>query len=158
MNEITLHLTVNNERHTIVTFPNKTLLDLLRDDLDLTGVKNGCEVGECGTCTVIMNGEPVNSCLVLVGQANGSIIETIEGLANEGILHPLQRAFVQNGAVQCGYCTPGVIMAAKSLLDSNPKSTPEEIQVALAGNLCRCTGYTKIIEAVETAAEEMSHE
>lgn len=157
MNEITIHLTVNNEQHTITTFPNKTLLDLLRDDLGLTGMKSGCEVGECGTCTVIMNAEPVNSCLVLVGQAGGSIIETIEGLANDGVLHPLQRAFIQKGAVQCGYCTPGMIMAAKSLLDSNPRPNQEEIREALAGNLCRCTGYTKIVEAIESASEEISH-
>ena len=158
MNEINIHLTVNNERHTITTFPKRTLLDLLRDDLGLTGVKSGCEVGECGTCTVIMNGEPVNSCLVLVGQANGCTIQTIEGLENDGVLHPLQLAFLEKGAVQCGYCTPGMIMAAKSLLDSNPKPSHDEIKEALAGNLCRCTGYTKIIEAVVAAAEVMSHE
>jgi carbon-monoxide dehydrogenase small subunit len=158
MNPININLTVNNERYTITTFPNRTLLDLLRDDLGLTGVKSGCEVGECGTCTVIMNGEPINSCLVLVGQANESIIQTIEGLSNNGVLHPLQLAFIEKGAVQCGYCTPGMIMAAKSLLDSNPNPTPDEIQAALAGNLCRCTGYTKIVEAVEAASKEMSHE
>jgi len=133
--------------------PNYRLLaDMLREDLGLTGTKVGCGVGECGACTVLLDDEPVNSCLVLAASVNGRRLTTIEGLADEE-LHPLQRAFVEAGAVQCGYCTPGMILSAKALLDRNPCPTREEIAVAVSGNLCRCTGYTKIIEAIERAAQ-----
>ena len=158
MKPITVTLIVNGQPHTIRTEPNKTLLYALRDDLGLHGAKDACGgEGECGACTVIMDGEPVNSCLVLVGQAEGRQIETIEGLAADGQLHPLQRAFVEAGAVQCGFCTPGAILAAKALLDRVPDPTDGQIREALSGNLCRCTGYIRMIAAVRRAAEEMSH-
>lgn len=158
MNPITVTLTVNGQRRTVTTEPNKTLLYLLRDTLGLHGAKDACGgEGECGACTVLMDGQPVNSCLVLAGQADGHEILTIEGLAENGHLHPLQRAFVEAGAVQCGFCTPGAILAAKALLDHSPAPTDDEIREALSGNLCRCTGYAKMIEAVHRAAEELSH-
>ncbi len=157
MKLIHLRLTVNHNLIEVDTLPNRTLLDVLREDLGLTGSKNGCEAGECGACTVLMNGEAVNACLVLAGQAEGSTIETIEGLEKNGKLHPLQSAFIEAGAVQCGFCTPGMIMAAKGLLDHNPAPSEEDIRLALAGNLCRCTGYTKIIQAVRRAAGELQH-
>jgi aerobic carbon-monoxide dehydrogenase small subunit len=158
MKPIQITLIINGVIRRIHAFPNRTLLDVIRNDLGLTGTKNGCETGECGACTVLMDGKPVNSCLVLIGQADGHHIETIEGLSKVEELHPLQKAFVEKGAVQCGFCTPGAIMASKALLDENPNPNREEIQAALAGNLCRCTGYTKIIEAVEAAAKEASHD
>lgn len=159
MKTLTITMTVNGQDRTLTTEPNKTLLDVLRDDLSLSGAKDGCGgEGECGACTVIMDGKPVNSCLVLAGQAHGHQIETIEGLAANGQLHPLQTAFVAAGAVQCGFCIPGAIMAAKALLDHTPHPTDDQIREALSGNLCRCTGYSKIIEAVRRAAEEMSHD
>jgi aerobic-type carbon monoxide dehydrogenase small subunit (CoxS/CutS family) len=158
VNAIIIALTVNGQAYRVRAEPNKTLLYLLRDDLGLHGVKDACGgEGECGACTVIMDGEPVNACLVLAGQAAGRRIETIEGLAQAGQLHPLQTAFVEAGAVQCGFCTPGAIMSAKALLDRNPHPNEDEIREALSGNLCRCTGYTKMIEAVRRAAEEISH-
>jgi len=125
----------------------------LRDDLGLTGTKEGCGKGECGACTVLIDGKPVNSCLMFAYQANGSKVTTIEGLEENGELHPLQEAFVEEGAVQCGFCTPGMIMAAKAILDANPKPTREEIRQGISGNLCRCTGYVKIINAIEAAAK-----
>jgi carbon-monoxide dehydrogenase small subunit len=134
------------------------LLDVLREDLGLTGAKDACGgEGECGACTVIMDGKSVNSCMVFIGQAHGHAIETIEGIAKDGELHLLQRAFVEAGAVQCGYCTPGAIMAAKAFLQGNPHPSEEQIREGLSGNLCRCTGYVKMIEAVRCAAQEMSH-
>ena len=158
MKPITVTLTVNGQARTITTEPNKTLLYALRDELGLTGAKDACGgEGECGACTVILDGEAVNACLVLVGQAEGGRVETIEGLARNGQLHPLQRAFVEAGAVQCGFCTPGAILAAKALLDRLPAPDDEDIREALSGNLCRCTGYAKMIAAVRRAAEEMSH-
>jgi len=158
MNSIQVNFEVNGMRVTVDSPPNRTLLDVLREDLGLTGVKDACGgEGECGACTVIMDGKPVNSCLVFIGQAEGSAIETIEGLGKDGELHPLQRAFVEAGAVQCGYCTPGAIMAAKALLQENPHPSDDEIREGLSGNLCRCTGYVKMIEAVRRAAGEMSH-
>ncbi|RPI92234.1 MAG: (2Fe-2S)-binding protein [Chloroflexi bacterium] len=158
MKAISVTLTVNGELHTIMVEPNKTLLYVLRDDLGLTGVKDACGgEGECGACTIIMNGEAINACLVLAGQAAGSRIETIEGLARNGELHPLQRAFVELGAVQCGFCIPGAVMSAKALLDHHPQPSDEAIREALSGNLCRCTGYTKMIAAVRRAAEEMNY-
>lgn len=158
MNEVTVNLTVNGQAHTVVTAANKTLLYLLRDDLHLYGTKDGCSEGECGACTVLMDGQPVNSCLVLAGQADGHEIVTIEGLGAGGELHPLQRAFVQAGAVQCGFCTPGLILSAVALLREHPQPTDEQIRRALTGNLCRCTGYSQIIEAVGQAAAEMATE
>ncbi len=143
-------LTINGQMHEIAVSPNRTLADLLRYDLGLTGTKKGCDTGDCGACTVILDGDAVNSCLVLAVQAQGSIVETIEGMAKEKGLHPLQQAFVEKGAIQCGFCSPGMIMSAKSLLDKNPNPTNEEIRNGISGNLCRCTGYQKIFEAIES--------
>ncbi len=143
-------LTVNQLACEIAVESNKTLADLLRYDLKLTGTKKGCDTGDCGACTVIMDGDPVNSCLVLAVQANGSKIETVEGLSTDKGIHPIQNAFVEKGAIQCGFCTPGMIMSTKSLLDKNPKPSEQEIREGISGNLCRCTGYTKIFEAIES--------
>lgn len=148
-------LNVNGREYEFAAAPNRTLTQALRDDLGLLGTKEGCGVGDCGACTVIMDGKPVNSCLILAVQAAGSVITTIEGVAGEGGLHPIQKAFVDLGAIQCGFCTPGMVLSAKSLLDSNPKPTEHEIRGALSGNLCRCTGYQKIVEAVQEAAKVM---
>lgn len=142
---------LNGKQIEIETEPNKRLLDLLRDDLNLTGTKEGCSIGECGACTVIMNGKAVNSCLVLAGEIDGSEIITIEGIAQNGNLHPLQENFLKYGAVQCGFCTPGMILSAYALLKQNPFPDEETIKEAIAGNLCRCTGYKQIIEAVKNA-------
>ena len=148
-----LRLRVNGEVKEVATETNKTLLEVLREDLGLTGTKHGCELGECGTCTVLMSDEPVLSCLVLGVESEEAEIVTIEGLMADGHPHPLQNAFADLGATQCGYCIPGVILTAKVLLDKNPHPSRDEIREALAGNLCRCTGYTKILEAVELAAK-----
>jgi carbon-monoxide dehydrogenase small subunit len=148
-----IHLTINGEPVEIAVEPNRTLVQLLREDLGLTGTKHGCGLGDCGACTVILDGKPVNSCLVLAVQAAGSDVQTIEGLADDGELHPIQQAFVDHGAIQCGFCTPGMILSAKALLDTNPKPTELDIRTALSGNLCRCTGYQKIVEAVQGAAK-----
>ncbi len=145
-----INLTINQLAYEIAVEPNKTLADLLRYDLKLTGTKKGCDTGDCGACTVIMNGDPVNSCLVLAVQANGSQIETVEGLSTDEGIHPIQNAFVEKGAIQCGYCTPGMIMSTKSLLDKNPNPSEQDIREGISGNLCRCTGYTKIFEAIES--------
>lgn len=145
-----INLTINNKSHEIAVKPNKTLADLLRYDLGLTGTKKGCDTGDCGACTVIVNGDAVNSCLILAIQIDGAVIETIEGLATEKGLHPLQKAFVEKGAIQCGYCSPGMIMSAKNLLDKNPNPDEIEIRRNMSGNLCRCTGYQKIFEAIES--------
>jgi carbon-monoxide dehydrogenase small subunit len=147
-----IRVTVNGERHEIAVRPNSTLLDLLREKLDLTGTKRGCDTGDCGACTVVMNGRPVNACLVLALKADGSDILTIEGFAKDGKLHPIQEAFIEKGAIQCGFCTPGMVLSAKALLDLKPKPTVEEIRNAVAGNLCRCTGYIKIFEAIQAAS------
>jgi carbon-monoxide dehydrogenase small subunit len=147
-----LSLSVNGETRDVVVAPNKTLLEVLREDLALTGTKHGCELGECGTCTVLLDGEPVLSCLALPVECQGRRITTVEGMAEDGRLHPLQQAFAELGAAQCGYCTPGILLTAQALLADNPGPTRDEIRHALAGNLCRCTGYTKILEAVELAA------
>jgi carbon-monoxide dehydrogenase small subunit len=156
MSQHTVSLMVNGQPASAHVSGHATLLELLRDHLVLVGTKNGCAEGDCGACTVIMNDQPVKSCLVLAVQANGATIETVEGLAGpDGQLHPLQDAFIECGAVQCGFCTPGVLMAAKSLLDRNPAPTRQEIREALAGNLCRCTGYVKIFVAVELAAARL---
>lgn len=163
MNKIELKLKVNNRDHSIIVDGNRRLLDVLREDLNLMGVKEGCGVGECGACTVILNGKAVNSCLILAGQVQGCEIITIEGLEGEngepypkGTLHPLQQAFIDAGAVQCGFCTPGIILSAFALLTENPNPSEDEIKEALSGNLCRCTGYKQIIEAVKLASKEQS--
>ncbi len=148
-----LRLRVNGQDYEVYVPVHKTLLEVLREDLNLTGTKHGCELGECGTCTVLVDGEPVLSCLALPVELQGREITTIEGLADGATPHPLQTAFAEFGAAQCGYCTPGVLMASKALLDQNPHPTRDDIKHALAGNLCRCTGYAKIYEAVERAAE-----
>jgi carbon-monoxide dehydrogenase small subunit len=144
-----LRLRVNGEIKEVGTETSKTLLEVLREDLGLTGTKHGCELGECGTCTVLMNNEPVLSCLVLGVESEESDIVTVEGLARNGKPHPLQQAFADLGATQCGYCIPGMLLTAKALLDKHPHPAREQIREALAGNLCRCTGYTKILDAVE---------
>lgn len=151
-----IHLRVNGEDYELEVDPRRRLLDVLRDDLGLTGTKEGCGTGDCGACSVLLDGKLINSCLKLAVSADGADILTIEGLAQGGTLHPLQEAFMEKGGLQCGICTPGMIMAAKALLDENPHPTVEEIRLALAGNLCRCTGYTKIIESVQAAAEKMA--
>ncbi|MCD4673935.1 MAG: (2Fe-2S)-binding protein [Anaerolineaceae bacterium] len=153
MQTISITIIVNGKAISLRCAANQTLLDVLRDELGLTGAKDGCGgEGECGACTVIMNGKAVNSCMVFAGQADGANIETIEGLARGEELHPLQKAFIDAGAIQCGFCTPGAIMSAKALLDQNTSPTEEEIKEALSGNLCRCTGYKKMIEAIKIAA------
>ena len=149
--EITLK--VNGASHTVSVAPRQTLLEVLRDELDLTGVKLGCEEGDCGVCTVLVDGKAVNSCLMLAIQGQGKEITTIEGLGKGG-LHPLQQAFIDHFAVQCGFCTPGMILSAKALLDENPQPSEEEVRVALSGNLCRCGGYVKIVEAVLAVGKE----
>lgn len=154
MDKIRLHLTVNGTAVEVETAPNRRLLDILRDDLDLTGTKEGCGIGECGTCTVLMDGKAVNACLVIAPQADGKEILTVEGLAKDGKLHPLQQAFLENFAFQCGFCTPGMLLAAKALLDRNANPSRDQIREGLSGVLCRCTGYVQIFEAVEAAAKE----
>lgn len=149
---IPIRLVVNGEARTVSVPPETTLLELLRDSLGLTGAKRGCDVGDCGACTVIVDGSPVNACLMLAAQADDREVVTIEGLATQDGLHLLQKAFEDHAALQCGYCGPGVILSAKALLDENPDPTVQEIRDALSGNLCRCTGYTKMIEAVQDAA------
>lgn len=148
-----INISVNDCDYEVAVEPNQTLTDLLRYQLGLTGTKKGCELGDCGSCTVIMDGKPVNSCLVLAMQANGRKITTIEGLETEKGLHPVQKAFVEKGAIQCGFCTSGMILSAKSLLDRNPAPTEAEIRSGLSGNLCRCTGYQKILEAVQSVGK-----
>ncbi len=148
-----IRLTVNGESYTVAVQPAESLLDVLRDKLGLTGTKKGCNRGDCGACTIIMDRKTVNACLVLAVEANDKEVLTIESLANGGRLHPIQEAFIQYGAVQCGYCTAGMIMSAKALLDENPEPTEEEIRRAIGGNLCRCTGYVKIVDAIKKASE-----
>jgi aerobic carbon-monoxide dehydrogenase small subunit len=148
--EISLH--VNGKQYYLIVEPEERLLDVLRQRLRLTGAKEGCGEGECGACTVIMDGDAVNSCMVLAYQARGADILTIEGLASKGELDAIQQAFITNGAIQCGYCTPGMIMSAKALLMKNPNPSVEEIKMTIAGNLCRCTGYVNIVKAIQAAA------
>lgn len=150
-----IRFTLNHNSVSAIIEPNLRLLDLLRNQFNLTGTKEGCSIGECGACTVILNGKAVNSCLVLAGQCGGAEIITIEGIEKDGKLHPLQENFLKSGAVQCGFCTPGMIMSAYALLLENPNPTEEEIKDAIAGNLCRCTGYKQIIDAVEKSAKEI---
>ena|SRR5437867_306536 len=153
--KVRIALTVNDEVHEALVPVHKTLLEVLREDLALTGTKHGCELGECGTCTVLVDGQPVLSCLALPLETEGRRITTIEGLADGARLHPLQQAFAELGAAQCGYCTPGILLTAAALLSERPSPTRQEVKEALAGNLCRCTGYTKILDAVELAALRM---
>ena len=153
-----INLTVNGEKRTLDITPYTRLLDLLREDLGLTGAKEGCGKGECGACTVIMNGELTPSCLVPAPQADGAEIITIEGLKIGDQLHPIQESFIEAGAVQCGFCIPGMVLAGKRLLDKNPNPTEKEVRYGLAGNICRCTGYAKIIEAVMMAADKLKAE
>ncbi len=155
--ELKVKFFVNGREFEIETDPNRTLLDVLRTDLGLTGTKYGCGVGQCGACTVIIDGAARYSCLTLIGQANGKRIETVEGLAEGENLHPLQDSFLETHALQCGYCTPGVLMSAKALLDKNSSPSEEEVRTALSGNLCRCTGYVQIVNAVKHAAEKMEN-
>src|SRR5437667_11923299 len=150
---LTLH--VNGEKSELLVAVHKTLLEVLREDLQLTGTKHGCELGECGTCTVLIDGRPELSCLSLPIQLQGRAITTVEGMASGSELHPLQTAFAELGAAQCGYCTPGILLSARALLEENARPSRDEIREALAGNLCRCTGYTKILQAIELAAERM---
>ena len=156
MTDVTL--IVNGEKRSASVPPETTLLQLLRDKFNLTGAKLGCDVGDCGACTVIVDGMAVNSCLMLAGQANGRTVTTIEGLATRDRLHPIQKAFEEFGALQCGFCGPGAIMASKALLDENADPSVNDIRDALSGSLCRCTGYTKMIEAVQEAARVLRHE
>ena len=149
-----INLTINEKEYEVAVSPNLTLVDLLREQLELTGTKKGCEVGDCGSCTVIMDGKPVNSCLVLAVQANGKKILTIEGLETDEGLHPIQKSFVEKGAIQCGFCSSGMILSAKNLLDRNPDPDEADIRMAISGNLCRCTGYQKIVEAIKDASEK----
>lgn len=149
-----IHLNVNGEDVFVEVEPNKTLLWLLREELELTGTKEGCGAGECGACTVILNGKAVNSCLVMALEADGGYVQTIEGEAKNGNLSKLQEAFIKHNGLQCGFCTPGMIMSARALLNKNPKPNREEIKEAMQGNLCRCTGYEAIIKSVEEAIEE----
>jgi carbon-monoxide dehydrogenase small subunit len=157
LKQIVVIFSLNGKETSLASDPNRTLLEVLRDDLGLTGTKDACGgEGECGACTVILNGKPVNSCLIFIGQVMGQNITTIEGLSEKGDYHPVQKAFVKTGAVQCGYCTPGAVLAAKALLDVNPHPSDQDIKDGLSGNLCRCTGYNKMVDAVHTAAEEYS--
>jgi aerobic-type carbon monoxide dehydrogenase small subunit (CoxS/CutS family) len=149
-------LTVNGERRDVAAPVHRTLLEVLREDLGLPGTKHGCELGECGTCTVLADGQPILSCLALAVEGQGVEIRTVEGLADGSRLHPLQQAFAQLGAAQCGYCTPGILLTAEALLHVTPRPDRDSIRAALAGNLCRCTGYTKILDAVELAAGRMA--
>jgi carbon-monoxide dehydrogenase small subunit len=149
-----IRLTVNGEEHDVVVTPNATLVEVLREELELTGAKVGCGEGACGMCTVLMDGRPVRSCLTLAVEAQGKDIVTIEGLGEDGELHPVQKAFVEHGAIQCGFCSPAMILTSKALLEENPHPTEEEVRRAISGVVCRCTGYAKIVEAVLAAAEE----
>ena len=155
---VQMALEVNGERIEVSFAPYKTLLEVLREDLDLTGTKHGCELGECGACAVLVDGAPVLSCLVLAVECEGKRIETIEGLAKGAELHPLQAAFADHGGSQCGYCTSGMVLTAKALLEANPKPSRDEIREAIAGNICRCTGYNQIIDSIEVAAKELRGE
>ncbi len=150
-----ISLKINGEAITLYVKPHWTLLRLIREELKLTGTKEGCGEGECGSCTVLLDDKPINSCLVLAMDADGGAVTTIEGLADGEELHLLQTAFVEKGAIQCGFCTPGMILTAKGLLDRQPSPSEEEIRLEIAGNLCRCTGYAKIIEAIQTAAQQL---
>ena len=154
MSDIALTVSINGEKHELTVPPHETLIECLRDRFGLLGVKKSCDVQVCGACTVLLDGAPVSSCLLLVGQVSGCSVTTVEGLSTGEDLHPLQRAFVEHGAVQCGFCIPGMIMSAAALLEENPNPTEEEIRWGIAGNLCRCTGYSKIVEAIAAASAQ----
>jgi aerobic-type carbon monoxide dehydrogenase small subunit (CoxS/CutS family) len=157
LKERSVTLRINGEIHVFNHVSvRKTLVQLIRDEAGMTGTKEGCGEGDCGTCTVLLDGQPVNSCLVLASEADGKEVLTVEGLSREWELHPLQQAFVEEGAVQCGFCIPGMLLAAKALLDENPSPTEAEIRAAIAGNLCRCTGYVRIVQAIKSAAVSLS--
>lgn len=151
-----IHLTVNGESHELLVEPYQTLVDIIRDEAGLTGTKKGCGSGECGSCTIILDGKPVNSCLILGVEVDGSEILTIEGLKQGEELHPIQKAFIHFGAIQCGFCTPGMIISAKALLDICPNPTEEQVKMAISGNLCRCTGYKKIIETIMNVSSQIN--
>ena len=153
MSEKTFQLTINGQEHRVTAPDHRTLLDVLREDLDLTGSKRGCDRGECGSCTVLLDGKPVYSCITLVGQVRGRAVVTVEGLAHDGQLDPVQRAFLDEDGGQCGFCNPGFLMSARALLDTNPQPTDAEIREALSGNLCRCNAYGRILQSVRTAAQ-----
>ena len=154
MKRLDLEIKVNGVHYSLEVEPRKTLLELLREDLNLTGAKEGCGLGECGTCTVLLDGKPVKSCITLAIQAGGREVTTIEGVERpDGSLHPIQQAFINHGAIQCGFCTPGMVLSAKALTDTNPHPTELEVRQAIAGNLCRCTGYQKIVEAILSASK-----
>lgn len=147
--KVKVHLQVNGLAYEVEVEPRRTLLELIRDDLELTGTKEGCGLGECGTCTVLLDGRPIKSCITLAVQAKGRGVTTIEGIEGaDGTLHPIQQAFIDHGAIQCGFCTPGMVLSAKALMDENPRPTELEVRQAISGNLCRCTGYQKIVEAI----------
>ena len=148
-------LKVNGISYEVSVWPHATLLEVLREELELTGTKEGCGLGDCGTCTVLMDGKPIASCLTLALHAQGKEILTIEGVSQDGKLHPVQEAFIERGAIQCGFCTPGMVLAAKAFLDGNPEPSEEEAKKAIVGHLCRCTGYAKIVEAIMAASEKM---
>ena len=153
-----IKFTLNGEDVDIKVSPQQMLINVIKDDLHLHGTKKGCSRGECGACTVIIDGKAVNSCLTPVMKVQGAVVWTIEGLGSPALLHPIQQSFINNGAVQCGYCIPGTIMSAKALLDENPNPTPAEVRIGIAGNICRCTGYIKIEKAILEAAKEMRKE
>ncbi len=153
MNKVTIKPTINNRLYSLSIFPNQTLLQVLRDEIGLTGTKCGCEIGECGACTVILDGEAVNACLVLAPQTDGKKILTVEGLAGHGALSALQESFLDHDAAHCGFCTPGMLMSAKALLDENKSPDEQEIRTAISGNLCRCTGYVQIVEAIQEVSK-----
>lgn len=155
MEKVSIKFKLNGKEYAREVASDLLLVDLIREDLKLTGTKISCGKGECGACTVIMDGKPVNTCIILAAQADGADITTIEGIAEEGKLHPIQQAFIDEGAVQCGYCIPGMVMSAKALLDKNPHPSTGEIQEGISGNLCRCTGYIKIIKAIEKASKDI---
>ena len=157
MTKVALTLSINGQRHEVLTESHRTLLDVLRADLGLTGTKENCLEAECGVCTVLLDGRAVNACILLIAQCQGRQVLTIEGLGRDGQLHPLQQAFIDHGAVQCGYCIPAMILSAKAYLDEHPAPTEVQVRETLAGNLCRCTGYQKIAEAVLAAARELAH-
>ena len=155
MKKVHINFSLNGKEYEVLVEPNKTLIQMIREDFRLTGTKHGCGVGDCGSCTVLVNGDPINSCLALAASVDGCEVVTIEGLADGKELHPIQASFVEKGAIQCGFCSPGMILSSKALLETNPNPTEADIRQALSGNLCRCTGYQKIVEAVADSAQKI---